>query len=81
MIIPVDDEIAQVMARSHGNWSHTTAIRNSTNRLLALASEQQHKQTSDHSTTFEGEIKMFFNDLSRQKVCYTCIQNYLSVFT
>ena len=56
MIIPVDDEIAQVMARSHGNWSHTTAIRNSTNRLLALASEQQHKQTSDHSTTFEGEI-------------------------
>lgn len=38
VVLPVDDEMAQVTARSHGNRSHTIAIRKSENRLLKLAS-------------------------------------------
>lgn len=43
VVVPVDDEMAQVTARSHGNRSHTMAIRNSTYRLLTLASTEQYE--------------------------------------
>ena len=45
MIVPVDDEMAQVIARSHGNRSQTIAIKKSENRLLTLASREKQECT------------------------------------